>query len=65
MSLIFNEWPEDRREIAEIWLTKIEGESVITQASLDFSREEAEKKFSILAQNLPGVLVTLLGPFRL
>jgi hypothetical protein len=63
MNLIFNDWPEEH-DVTEVWLTKIEGEGMITQASLDFDRRSAEEKAAALNEGIPA-LATVLGPFVL
>ena len=63
MKLVFEEWPAQDDAI-EVWLTRLEGEGTVTQASLDFSREAAEEKAAAINAKLPG-LATVLGPFVL
>lgn len=63
IELIFHVWPEDG-DVREVWFTKIEGEGVVTQASLEFSRRAAVEKANALNQRMPG-LASVLGPYRL
>jgi len=63
LRLIFEEWPEDR-QVSEIWLTKLEGEGVVTQASLNFSREAAATKAAVFQAEAPGI-ASVVGPFIL
>jgi len=63
MNFIFNQWPE-RSEVIELWLTKLEGEGMVTQASFEFNREAAEEKAAGINGAAPGI-ATVIGPFVL
>lgn len=63
MKLIFVEWPESG-DVFEVWITKIEGPDVVTQASLDFSKEAADAKAAVLNEGIPGV-ARVIGLFVL
>lgn len=63
MSFMFNTWPEGD-EVREVWFTKIQGEGIFTQATLEFSQEAALEKARALNRYIPGQ-ASVLGPFRL
>ena len=63
MKLRFEEWPETG-DVTELWLTKLEGEGVITQACFAFSRADAEEKAAVFNNESPGI-ASVVGPFSI
>ncbi len=62
VKIVMQEWPEGITVLREVYIVRMDGDGMVKQAQLCFTREEATKLAGCLNRVMPGS-ATVLGPY--